>query len=147
MGMFYLVEPFDEGEREFLEEEGAALPPGGRTSRNPTPAEIRAVCDALEGFGVEYTSSARKKFWQANVHGLKGGDRNRATLLNIDKWGGSENGRYKIMFEKGDPSLILQIVQALSKQCGPLVVVPDSDVPAVVWPEANLKKLLRKWGG
>jgi hypothetical protein len=147
MGVFYLVEPLDDEQREWLEAEGVALPSSAARSRNPTPAEIREVCDALPGFRVGYNASAKNKFWQANVTGIKGRDRNRGTLLNIDNWGGSEQRRYKITFEKGDPDIILQIVQGLSAHCGPLVVIPDSgDTPAVLWPDANPKKLLRNWG-
>jgi hypothetical protein len=146
MGVFYLVDPLDDEEREWLESEGVALPRGGaKRGRNPTPAEIREVCDALEGFRVEYNASVKDKFWQAVIEGIKGRDRRRWAVLSIDKWGGSEQKRYKIMFEKGDPSLILQIVHALSARCGPLLVAPDSDSPVVVWPEADLKKLLREW--
>jgi hypothetical protein len=146
MGVFYIVEPLDDEQREWLGEVGAKLPPGKEKGRNPTPKEVRAVCDALEGFGVTYNASAKGKFWQAGVEEDKGRNR-RGTLLNIDKWGGSEDRRYKIMFEKGDPSLILQIVHGLSSACGPLVVVPDSgDTPAVVWPKADVKRLAREWG-
>jgi hypothetical protein len=147
MGVIYLVDPLDDEQREWLSEEGVALPGGTQRGRNPTPAEVREVCDALEGFRVSYNASAKNKYWQAEIQGIKGRDRNRGTLLNIDKWGGSEQRRYKITFEKGDPSLVLEIVCGLSVHCGPLVVTPDSgEPPAVVWPEADLKKLLREWG-
>ncbi|MGB7161034.1 MAG: hypothetical protein WBD40_23435 [Tepidisphaeraceae bacterium] len=147
MGVFYLVDPLDDDDREWLGEVGVALPRGAKSGRNPTPAEIREVCDALEGFKTTYNASAKSKFWQADVEGIKGRDRDKGTLLNIDKWGGSESRRYKVTFEKGDPSLILQIVHGLSARCGPLVVTPDSgDTPAVVWPETDLKKLSRAWG-
>ena len=148
MGVFYLVDPLDDDGREWLEVVGVALPKPGPRGRNPTPTEIREVWDALDNFAVTYTASAKGKFWQADVTGRKGADRKRGTLLNIDNWGGSESRRYKITFEKGDPQLILQIVHALSAKCGPLVIVPDTgDDPVVVWPEADLKKLRRKWGG
>lgn len=148
MGMFYLVEPFDPADEqcEWLESEGVKLPPGNKAGRNPTPAEVREVCDALTGFAVHYNISAGEKYWQAEVAGIKGPDRKRGTLLNIDRWGGSENRRYKISFEKGDPLLILQILHGLSQHCGPLLVVPDSDTPVVVWPEADVKKLVKVWG-
>ena len=148
MGVLYLVEPLDDETREWLESEGVKLPRGGgkQKGRNPTPAEVRAVCDGLAGFKVKYNASAKGKFWQANVQGAQGADRKRATLLNIDNWGGSEDRRYKIGFEKGDPSLILQIVHGLSATCGPLAIIPDTgDTPAVAWAEADFKKLLKGW--
>ena len=146
MGVFYLVEPFEDEQREWLEEAGVEMPQDAGKRRNPTPAEIRAVCDSLEGFGVEYNSSAKNKFWQANVEGNTKATRNRGTLLNIDNWGGSESRRYKIGFEKGDPDVSLKIVHGLTGKCGPLMIVPDSDEPIVVWAEADVKKLARQWG-
>ena len=145
MGVFYIVQPLDEELREWFGAEGLPMPRGKTRARNPTPAEIRAVCDALKGFAVKYNASAKKKFWQAEVQGTKGADRKRGTLLNIDKWGGSENRRYQISFEKGDPSLILQIVHGLSASCGPLAIIADSDAPVVAWADADLKKLLKGW--
>ncbi|HKB04982.1 MAG TPA: hypothetical protein VKD90_22355 [Gemmataceae bacterium] len=142
MGVLYIVEPLDAEIREWLSEEGVALPRG----RNPTPAEIRAVCDALDGFRVKYIASTKKKFWQAVVEGRKGRDRERWTILNIEKWGGSEDRRYQILFDKGDPALILEIVRALTAPCGPLVVIPDTgDTPIVLWPEADPEELMRAW--
>lgn len=145
MGVFYLVEPLDDEQREWLQEVGVQLPRGKAKGRNPTPAEIREICDALDGFEIEYNNSTKNKFWQANVSGNIKPTRNRGTLLNIDNWGGSESRRYKISFEKGDPDVILKIVHALTAKCGPLMIVPDSDDPIVVWAEADVQKLLKKW--
>ena len=149
MGVLYIVQPLDDELREWIEGEGGTLPSGAsakQKSRNPTPAEIRKVCDALEGCKGTYNASAKGKFWQANVEGVGRANRDRCTLLNIDPWGGSETRRYQIDFEKGDPALILEIVQGLSAHCGPLAVIPDTgDVPAVLWPEADLNKLLKAW--
>jgi hypothetical protein len=147
MGVLYVVAPLGAAEREWLTGQGVPLPSGRKRGRNPTPAEVRAVCDRLDGFRVEYHASAEKKFWQAVIRGAKGRDRARGTILNIDDWGGSEDRRHPIWFEKGDPALILEIVHALSASCGPLAVMPDTgDPPAAVWPGADLKELLCTWG-
>ena len=148
MGVFYVVEPLDDELREWAEREGVALPPGRgkRTARNPTPAEIRAVCAALDGYRVTYNASTKHKFWQADVEGATGANSKSGTLLNIDQWGGSETRRYKIFFEKGDPALILRIIHGLSAQCGPLAIIPDTgEAPVVAWAEADFKKLLKRW--
>ena len=146
MGVFYIVDPLDDEGREWLGAVGVALPRRRQDGRHPTPAEVREVCDALAGYRTEYNVSAKKKVWQADVQGVKRADRHGGTLLDVDKWGGSEQKRQRIVFEKGDPSLVLRIVHGLSARCGPLVVVPDSgDSPVVVWAEAKLEKLLREW--
>jgi hypothetical protein len=146
MGVFYIVDPLDDEGRDWLGETGVALPRGRQDGRHPTPAEIRAVCDNLDGVRVDYNVSATKKVWQANVQAVKGPDLDRGTLLDVDKWGGSEQERQRIVFEKGDPSLILRIVHGLSAHCGPLAVIPDSgESPIVAWAEAKLEKLLPEW--
>jgi hypothetical protein len=146
MGVFYVVDPLDDEGREWMAAVGVSLPRGRQGGRHPTPAEVRDVCDSLDGFRVEYNVSAKKKIWQADVQGIKGPDRQRGTLLDVEKWGGSEQKRHRILFEKGDPSLVLRIVHGLSARCGPLAVIPDSgDSPVVVWAEAKLEKLLREW--
>ena len=145
MGVMYFVEPFDDAEREWLEAEGVEMPRKKQSSRNPTPKEVRTVCDEIEGCRVKYTSSAKNKWWQADVESTNRRGRDRWASLTIEKWGGSEDRRYKIMFEKGDPALVLRIVHGLSAHCGPLLVTPDSYPPLVVWQDADPKKLIRAW--
>src|SRR5262245_58999485 len=132
MGVYYLVEPYDDEEREWLEAEVAMLPKGKQRSRNPTPSEIRQVLDALDGFKTEYNVSAKKKIWQAMVQGTKGPDKKRWAALEIEKWGGTEERRYKLSFEKGDPEVVVRILHGLSAHTGPLLVAPDSYPPMVV---------------
>src|SRR5262245_61044452 len=126
MGVFYFIQPFDEEMASLFEEMGAAVPRSDEPSRNPTPAEVRKVCSTLRDFKTEFNVKP-KSFWQAVIEGKK---RDEGTILNVDDFKGGEDKPHAIWFEKGSPALILEIVKRLSKQCGPLVVVPDTgDAP------------------
>jgi hypothetical protein len=142
MGVFYHIQPFDDEMASFLEAMGAAVPDSDTASRNPTPAEVRAVCGALPDVKVEFNVKA-KSHWQAVIDSTK---RDEGTLLNMEKFKGAEDKPLPFFFEKGSPSLILEIVKRLAKQCGPLVVVPDTgDAPIAVTSTASVKKLLKEW--
>jgi hypothetical protein len=121
---------------------GAALPDSDHPSQSPTPAEVRAVCATVHGFNTEFSVRAKSK-WQAVIQDRKGDE---CTILNVQKYKGAENKPHSISFEKGPPSLILEIVKRLAKQCGPLVVFPDSAAPIAVTSTASVKKLLKMWG-
>ncbi len=142
MGVFYPVQPFDDEMASFLEEMGAAVPDSEGPSRNPTPAEVRAVCLALPDVKVEFNIKA-KSHWSAYIESTK---RDEGTILNMEKFKGAEDKPLPIMFEKGSPALILEIVKRLSKLCGPLVVIPDTgEAPIAVTSTASVKKLLKEW--
>ena len=142
MGVFYHIEPFDDEMASFLDEMGAAVPESEGKSRNPTPAEVRAVCAALPDVAVEFNVKPNSH-WQAVIESTR---RDEGTILNMGKFKGTEDKRLRVVFEKGPPALILEIVKRLAKQCGPLVVVPDTgDAPIAVTATASVKKLLKEW--
>jgi hypothetical protein len=142
MGVFYHVEPFDDEVGSFLEEMGAAVPASDEPSRNPTPAEVREVCAALRGFEVVFNVKA-KSHWQAVIEGTDGDE---GTILNVEKFRGAEDKPLPIVFEKGSPALILEIVKRLAKRCGPLVVFPDTgEAPIAVTSAASVKRLMKEW--
>ena len=80
------------------------------------------------------------------IEGLKDPDNEPWTLLNVTNFNGDETAPHSIWFEKGWPSLILRIVQALSVNCGPLVVIPDTGcAPIVVNSGDNVGVLFATW--
>jgi hypothetical protein len=147
MGIIYHIEPLDDEMAALLEEMGAAAPEAGAASRNPTPAEVRRACAALKGFETTFNVKAKSR-WQAVIRGTGRGKDDQGTILNVEKFRGSEDRPHAIWFEKGSPALILEIVKRLSTDCGPLVVLPDTgDTPIAVSPKASIKKLLKEWDG
>jgi hypothetical protein len=142
MGVFYIIQPFDDEMASFLQAMGAAVPRSRAPSRNPTPGEVRAVCSALRDFKTKFNVKP-KSHWQAVIDCTTD---DRGTILNLEKFKGAEDEPHAVVFEKGSPSLILEIVKRLAKQCGPLVVIPDTgDAPIAVTATASVKKLLKDW--
>ena len=142
MGVFYCEQPLDEEMAALLDEMGAAVPDCDGPSRNPTPAEVRAVCAALPGARVRFNVKA-KSHWQAVIDST---ERDEGTILNMEQFKGAEDKPLMVIFEKGPPSLILEVVRRLAKHCGPLVVIPDTgDAPIAVRSTSSVKKLLNEW--
>lgn len=145
MGVLYCVVPLDDEIAGHLRDSGETVPTADEPARNPTPREIRAVCDALRGQRVQYNVKPGS-FWQAVVEGATEPEREPWTLLNISKFSGSEEEPHEICFDKGWPSLILNIVQRLSIRCGPLVVIPDTgEAPIAVTAEDSVEDLSARW--
>jgi len=142
MGVFYYIRPFDEEMASLLEEMGAAVPDVDSPSRIPTPSELRKVCVKLRDFKVEFNIKP-KSHWQVVIDGTKS---DKGTILNIDNFNGAEDDPHEVIwFEKGSPSLILDIVRRVAEVCGPLVIWPDSDGPIAVTGKDSVKKLLNEW--
>jgi hypothetical protein len=142
MGVLYHIEPLDEEMASLLGEMGAAVPRSAEPSRNPTPAEVREVCRTLDDYKTEFYVKP-KSHWQAVIKGTK---RDEGTILHVEKFTGAEDKPHGIWFEKGSPALIIEILKRLAKQCGPLVVMPDTgDTPIAVTARASVKKILDEW--
>jgi hypothetical protein len=142
MGVLYIVRPLDDEMASLLEGMGASVPEADGPSRNPTPAEVREACSALRGFETEFNVKP-KSHWQALVQSTQ---RDEGTILNLEKFTGAEDKPHTIWFEKGSPAVMLEIVKRLTKQCGPLVVIPDTGGPPIaVTPQASVKMLLEEW--
>jgi hypothetical protein len=143
MGVFYIVEPFNDEMASLLEEMGAAVPDSDGPSRNPTPAELREACAALEGFKTKFNVKA-KKHWQAVISRE---ETDEWTSLEVRKFSGSEDKPHAILFEKGSPRVILEVLKHLAGKCGPLVVIPDTgDAPIAVMGKSSVSKMLNEWG-
>ena len=146
MGVFYHVAPLDAEMAEFLEASGQRVPIRKKASREPTPAEVREACAGLAGFRTEFNVRPRSSIWQAVIDGATKANRDVGTLLNVDKFNGDEDEPHSIWFEKGSPKVILEIVGRLARECGTLVVVPDTgDAPIAVTGKDSVEKLLREW--
>jgi len=145
MGVLYAIVPVDDEIADYLREMGESVPEADAAPRNPTPREIRAVCDALPGQRVHY-SFKFGAFWQAVVEGAADPEQEPWTLLNIAEFSGSEDEPHPISFDKGWPSLILEIVRRLSVSCGPLAVIPDTgEAPIAVTGQDSIEDLLGRW--
>ncbi|MEO0947375.1 MAG: hypothetical protein AAFY11_04385 [Cyanobacteria bacterium J06641_5] len=112
MRVIYVVIPVDEEVRAWLEEQGLEFDPSG-DARNPTPQEIDT---ALARAGIERCSHS------ANV--LSGRDR-AWTELNINEYLG-EDRPCQFGFSKGCYELVTDVVAAISRIVGPLLLYPST---------------------
>jgi hypothetical protein len=142
MGVIYIVEPFNDEMASLLEEMGAAVPDSDKPSRNPTPTELREACAALNGFKTKFNVKA-KAHWQALISRE---ETDEWTTLEVRKFSGAEDKPHSILFEKGTPRVILEVLKSLAGKCGPLVIIPDTgDPPIAVTAKSSVEKLLDEW--
>jgi hypothetical protein len=145
MGVLYTIMPLDEAIAGYVRDVGGAVPEWSVASRNPTPQEVRTVCAGVTDLNVQRFSPPEHA-WQIMIEGFNDPDNEPWTLLNIADFNGDETAPQPIYFEKGWPSLILRIVRALSVQCGPLVIIPDTGcVPIVVSSNDSVDVLFATW--
>lgn len=146
MGVLYLVVPYDDEIAGYLAEFDVEPPTGETSARNPTPLEIRRVCEALPDTVANFRSKPGA-FWEVALEGADDPERQPCTLLHVKDYNGVDDDPHSISFEKGWPSLILQVAQGLSVTCGPLVVIPDTgDAPIVVTSDRDIETMLAPWG-
>jgi hypothetical protein len=123
MGILYHAHALDDQIVGWLSQLGVPIPPGA-TSRNPTPREVRTVLDGLANCTVRY-ELIHGDYWSAWVQHRD--NECVRTLVHITHVGGDDDQR-PVWFEKGDPELIITIVEALTHRCGVLLLRDDTGV-------------------
>lgn len=135
MGVMWLVFTLDEQIRVWLNETGIVYP--DVPSRFPTGREIKDVIATLSDYDVWINDkNGIGSVWQATVFSKSGGDTEdweEWALLNVSEYTGDDEPQ-ELLFEKGCESLIVRILDQLSKSTGPLVLVNDAgDDPMIIW--------------
>jgi hypothetical protein len=121
----YAVHPFDERARSYAKQHGVSSidHPDGR---HPTVAELRAALEHLPNTTVEYEPIPTVgQSWGACVEDAAAPEEGPWTQVRTLRYLG-EDAPIEIYFEKGWPSLVVQIVSHLSGSCGTLFIVPDT---------------------
>ena len=127
-----------------LEAFGITIAVDQSPSRYPTPREIRAVLDQLDGYAVTYHVDAYT--WWADVTDAVDPQHARWTSLIVQDFEGVEDEPHEFYFAKGWEDLIIQIVEKLSRVCGPLVLIDDINwMPLLITPETDVGSALIKW--
>jgi hypothetical protein len=68
------------------------------------------------------------------------------SLLHLFDYSGNPAEPHRIWFEKGTPMTILHASIVLSRLCGPLIALPDSNgVPVLVQPDSDEMELVNSW--
>jgi len=133
MGIFYHVAPLEPEVRDWLESQSIECPDG--TSRWPTRGELRAVLDAFRGFEVRFTENGPGHRWDAFVS--DGKHDGNWTLLHAEPQHNSDDITH-LYFEKGEPTLIVAILRALSAVTGPFMLLADVGGPPMVVSKSRL---------
>ena len=145
MGVIYCIFPLDAGIADYLRELGVAVPTHDDPTRNPTPREVREVCNALTDCSVELFSRPDHA-WQMNIGGRRDPEQEPWTVLHVPDFNGREDDPHSIWFEKGWPCLIMRIVNGLTRKCGPLVIWPDTgEAPVAVSSDESIEESLQSW--
>ncbi len=99
------------------------IPPG----RYPTPAEIRAVVEAIPKMRVSFRCSASA--WQVTITSRR--DVPWASLI-VRRFSGDENQPHPFYFDAGWDEVIILVVSHLARLCGPFVLMGDSGAPPLL---------------
>lgn len=126
MGILYTVWPLDQEARTWLADQSIESPAG--PARWPTRTELEKVLSELRGFKVTFTLNGPGQRWSASID--DGEEDGNWTLLQAEPEGDDRSTR--VSFEKGEPTLIVAILRALSAETGPLMLVSDVGCPPIV---------------
>lgn len=95
--------------------------------RYPSPAEIKAVVDAIPGIRAEYLITDR--IWQVTVTSRS--DVTWARLV-VGDYDGDIDSPHPFYFEAGWDEIIMLVVSHLARKFGPFVLLHDSGAPPQV---------------
>ena len=108
----------------WLVQSGLSLPGDIPPGRYPTPLEIRGVMESLPGLQTDYLVG--RTTWQVTIRNRK--DVGWA-ILAVEGYHGANDVPLPFWFIHGWDELILLAAAALTKVCGPLVLLPESGAP------------------
>lgn len=140
MGVSYLAYPLNRRNAEMVEQ----LPDGvvpSNDHRNPTPKEMRRICESLEGHTVElYRSGFAYDLQVDNAADPRNGP---WAFVHFHDYIGDEDTPLQFSFDKGHPEVILAILCRAAKLCGPFIFF-DDQIPEtfVVTPDSNPGEIL-----
>lgn len=134
MGVLYIVHPYREADRPWLEEYGAVVASGTPPGRNMSADEVRSALQSVRGYRVEVTPQQGDGSFQISFETPDNPEAGPWALLNVSPHK-SVAGCVDFYFSKGWPVAVLTVAEQLSRHCGSLVVAPDTgDAPVIVTP-------------
>ena len=140
MGVLHNVMPLDAEMRDWLEAESVAYPPSS-FGRSATPREIKAAVSDLQGFTAEFNGG--DTFSEVDIHTPS--TEGPWTQLVITSRQGLDDPA-DFYFAKGWPEAIIPVLINLSRFTGPLVLIEDSGMTAVViTPSETVASIMSKW--
>ena len=141
MGVLYSAFPVTGEVREWLAEEGHAVPQANGSA--PTPNQLQTALETLTDQSVSFNIS--EGVWQAQIDDLKSPEDGPWTMINVLKYT-SPDEPCEYYFEKGWPELIIKVAHRIAQQCGPIAIVPDTGCPAaVVEADSDIHHVISTW--
>jgi hypothetical protein len=144
MGVLYSVLPLDQRCAEWLDQEGVSHPGPAADTRFPTPKEIQSALQQMADYTVDLSADSAPGEWLATITDAKSTTGAWASL-RVRHYS-SDDEPHEFYFPKGWPEVIFTVVERLTHDCGPLVVVDDSFVkPIIVRSNDSVQELLRNY--
>lgn len=129
MGVLWTTYPLDDEMKEWLD--SVEVPYPQVSSRFPKGSEVKNAVSRLDEYNVKILDNGVGHSWQASVES-KENPEEFWTLLNITEYTGDEEFQ-EPWFEKGHEELIKVVLREICKECGPMVLIPDTgDTPEVI---------------
>ena len=114
----------------WLQSMGLTVPSDWRLSRYPTPNEIRAILNAMDGYRVDYFVSDRH--WQVTIAEKAHPETGPWASLVVLGFEGDETKPLHFYFETGWHDVMVDVLNKLSNVSGPLALINPSDTTDVV---------------
>ena len=127
MGILYTVMPLDSEVRDWLRSQDIVCP--AAASRWPTRGEVRTVLEDLRGFKIKYSENGPGRRWDALLSDEE--EHGNWTLLHAKPEDNHDDITH-VYFEKGEPTLIVAVLRALSVVTGPFILLPDIGCPPMI---------------
>lgn len=144
MGVIYVAYNLDGESRKFLAEYEIQCP--FEDSRLPTPSEFKDTILNLENVAFDHQLNPDGS-WNAHIERLSDSENRDGPWTSA--WIHEFRGDYDpcvIVFEKGQPEFIVEILSKLATKTGTLILVPDTgQVPLLILPFCDVKKTISAW--
>ena len=127
MSTTYYVYTLSDHWAALLRDAGQAIPEG-EPSRHPTIGEVRAVLSAFDDYTVD--EQRRGEYWSADVRPIRPSPGSGTTVLVNGVR--DDTVPHPIMFEGGDPELMVAALERLARTCGVLILRAETSYRALV---------------
>ena len=133
MGVTYFVFPIDQEFFDWLKSMDIEIPDNWETSRYPTPNEVFEIIKSFKNMKIDYNQEMSDlKITMRDPKNLHSLDH---LMFRIRDFTGEDQALkvpHKIEFHGGAKEIFVDVLEKLSKYCGPLVLVDEDGKPVYV---------------
>ena len=121
--------------RSYFQELGYELPTSWKSSRCPSPREIRVALNDLPSYTYSYHVSG--DHWSVVISEGEAHAPRRWVLIVLQHFSGDEDDPQSFYFDGGWQSVMLEVLNRLSPLCGPLALIDGSGATEIVVTPTN----------